>query len=240
MTKSMPSNEEEPRDRGAAGEPGILVLRALGALLAYPDGSLRAALPEIAAAVRGSELILPSDRDEVLALIDDIAAADPLEAEERYVERFDRGRSTSLHLFEHVHGEARDRGQAMVELQALYGRAGFELAAKELPDYLPVVLEYLSCRSLTEAREFLGECAHILRSLGEALLAQKSRYAAVPGALLGLTGSAGLALQAAAHAPQPEDLDREWREQPAFGPDSQSWPPAAAATTTTSQEPARG
>lgn len=216
MSDSEPSAALQAEGCKAPGEPGAMVLRALGALLAYPDEPLRAALPEIAAAVRSCDLILPGDRAALLALIEAIASADALEAEERYVERFDRGRSTSLHLFEHVHGEARDRGQAMVELKGLYERAGLHLAVNELPDYLPVVLEYLSCRSLAEARELLGECAHILRSIGEALLAHGSPYAAVPCALLGLIGREGPAADACGRTPEPQDLDRDWRERPAF------------------------
>src|SRR6185437_12004291 len=95
------------------------------------------------------------------------------------------------------------RGEAMVELKAVYERAGFRLAAKELPDYLPVVLEYLSCRSLAEARDMLGDCAHILGMIGEA----------------GLDESA-----AARRGAEAEDLDRDWFEEPAFASDG----PAAA------------
>ena len=226
MSGSAPEALVAADGHAASVEPGTDVLRALGALLAYPDGGLRDALPEIADSVRASSLIPAHDRDALLALVADIAAADPLEAEEQYVERFDRGKATSLHLFEHVHGEARDRGQAMVELKALYERAGLRLAANELPDYLPVVLEYLSCRSLAEASELLGECAHILRSIGEALARHGSRYAAVPAALLGLIGRDGLAPEAGRRAPEPEDVDRSWQEPPAFGPDSPSPAPS--------------
>ena len=226
MRASAPPASEEAEGRAGAIERGIGVLRALGALLAYPDGRLRDALAEIAEMVRASSLIPAHDRAALLVLIQEIASADPLEAEERYVERFDRGRATSLHLFEHVHGEARDRGQAMVELKALYERAGLHLAANELPDYLPVVLEYLSWRSLSEANELLGECEPILRSIGEALVRHGSRYAAVPAALLGLIGRDGLATEAGRRASEPEDLDRSWQEPPAFGPDSPSAAPS--------------
>ena len=109
-------------------------------------------------------------------------------AEERYVDLFDRGRALSLHLFEHLHGESRDRGEAMVELKQLYERAGFELSARELPDYLPVVLEYLSCRDLAEAREMLADCGHILTTIGRSLVARRSRYAAVLQALIVIAG----------------------------------------------------
>jgi nitrate reductase delta subunit len=199
-------------------EPDLTLLRALGALLGYPRPELREALSEIEDAVKGSALIDARDRVAVLGLVELLANSDPLWAEERYVELFDRGRALSLYLFEHVHGEARDRGSAMVELKAVYEAAGFRLAANELPDYLPVVLEYLSCRGLAEARDMLGDCAHILRGVGEALLRRGSPYGAVFQALLRIAGEAGLDTKAAQKPPEPEDLDRDWFEEPAFAP----------------------
>ena len=207
-------------------DSAMIILRALGALLSYPRPELHEALPEIADAIRASPLMRAQDRAAMLRLAELLASADPLWAEERYVELFDRGRATSLHLFEHVHGETRDRGEAMVELKAIYERAGFRLAVNELPDYLPVVLEYLSCRTLAEARDMLGDCAHILRAIGEALLQRGSPYSAVFSAVLGIVGEAGLDEKAAARRrAEVEDLDRDWFEQPAFADDA----PAAGA-----------
>jgi nitrate reductase molybdenum cofactor assembly chaperone NarJ/NarW len=195
----------------------MIVLRALGALLSYPREEVRQALPEIADAIRGSPLIAPREREGLLALIDDLAAGHLLEAEERYVELFDSGRATSLHLFEHLHGETRDRGSAMVDLKRHYERAGYELSSRELPDYLPVVLEYLSCRDLQEVRDLLGDCAHILKRIGEALIARDSAYAAILQALLAIAGEAPLDVAAVPRvAHQAEKLDEDWLEQPAF------------------------
>lgn len=206
----------------------MIVLRALGALLSYPREEVRQALPEIAGAIRASPLIAPRERRGLLALIDELAAGQLLEVEERYVELFDRGRATSLHLFEHLHGEARDRGQAMVDLKRHYERGGYELSSHELPDYLPVVLEYLSCRDLQETRDVLGDCAHILKQVGEALAARDSAYAAVLQTLIIMAGGAPLDLDAVPRVvARIEDLDRDWFEQPAFGGE----PPAPAAHT---------
>ena len=201
----------------------MIVLRALGALLSYPREDLRRALPEIAELIRASPLIAPRQREDLLALIDDLGNGDLLEAEERYVELFDRGRAVSLHLFEHLYGEGRDRGQAMVDLKNLYERAGYELATRELPDYLPVVLEYLSCRDLREARELLRDCAHILRRIGESLVARGSRYAAVLQALLVLAGEAAIDVATVPRVTDRNDnLDRDWFEQPAFAAEPQT------------------
>jgi len=111
-----------------------------------------------------------------------------LRSEAEYVELFDRGRRTALHLFEHVHGDSRDRGQAMVDLTQTYERAGLMLAPGELPDYLPVVLEFASTQPPAEARAFLRETAHIARSIFSALLERQSPYASVLAAVLDLAG----------------------------------------------------
>jgi nitrate reductase delta subunit len=197
-------------------------LKALAALLTYPEPALLAALPEIRGIVEAEKRLGRDDRTRLAALIDDLTAADPLDAQERYVELFDRGRATSLHLFEHVHGDARDRGQAMVDLNALYASHGMAIAANELPDYLPAVLEYLSTRPLEEVREMLGDCAHVLRAVGEALVGHDSRYGAVPGALLAIAGEPALDYQPKPRAPRAAEtpaLDDEWVDEPViFGP----------------------
>ena len=196
----------------------MIVLRALGALLSYPREDLRQALPEIAEAIRASPLIAKRERDGLMILIDDLASGDLYAAEERYVELFDRGRATSLNPFEHLHGESRDRGDAMVELKRRYERAGFELATRELPDHLPVVLEYLSCRGVAETGNMLRDCAHLLKRIGADLIARESSYAAVVQALLVIAGEAPLdpaAVPRVVH--RDENLDKDWFEPPAFG-----------------------
>jgi nitrate reductase delta subunit len=137
---------------------------------------------------------------------------DPYEAEARYVDTFDRGRATSLHLFEHVHGDSRDRGPAMADLQQTYEAGGLLLQPGELPDYLPAVLEFASMQPVRTAREFLGETAHILNAIFSALLERDSPYAAVIAAVLELTGQR---VSAVPVAREPE-LDEAWAEPPAF------------------------
>jgi len=192
-------------------------LRAVSALLTYPNAELRAAMPEIGAVVRAADDLKAMTRDELLALIDQLSRSDALEAEARYVDLFDRGRSTSLNLFEHVHGDGRERGSAMLDLRQRYLEAGLEPSSDELPDHLPMLLEYLSCRDADEVRETLADCAHILRAIGNRLLHRRSRYAAVFGALLDLARMEGL--DPHAPVPAPEDLDLTWEERPAFAND---------------------
>jgi len=197
-------------------------LKALAALLSYPEPVMLEALPDIRAIVDAEKRLGRDDRARLGALMDELSAADPLDAQERYVELFDRGRATSLHLFEHVHGEARDRGQAMVDLNALYARHGLAIAANELPDYLPAVLEYLSMRPLEEVREMLRDCAHVLRAVGVALAGHGSRYSAVFGALLTVAEEPAFDFQPKPRETRVADapgIDDEWVDAPVmFGP----------------------
>jgi nitrate reductase delta subunit len=195
----------------------MLVFKAFSALLSYPTPELREALPEIAALIRATPLVAAAERDALLALVAEIGRGELLEAEERYVALFDHSRALSLHLFEHLYGESRERGEAMAALRRLYERAGLTLRGRELPDFLPVVLEYLSCRPPAEARQLLAECAPILARLARALMARRSAYAAVPQALLVIAGAAPIAAATVPPAAErPEILDRDWAEPPAF------------------------
>lgn len=195
----------------------MIELRALSALLSYPTAELQHALPEVAAAVTSSPLVAERERRDIVVLIDKLAADELMDAETRYVELFDRGRATSLHLFEHLYGDSRDRGEAIVELKRLYERAGFALTTGELPDYLPVLLEYLSCRELAEARDMLCDCAHILRRIAEALIARGSVYAGVLQALIVIAGEQPVdARSVPPTRDERENLEHEWFERPAF------------------------
>ncbi len=203
----------------------IRTLKALSALLGYPSEELIAALPAIKAAIGGEGLVPPHLRRQLDALIDDLAARDLFDAEGCYVQLFDRTRSLSLNLFEHVHGESRDRGQAMVDLLALYRQHGLDLGSRELPDYLPLFLEFLATRPLGEARGLLGEAAHVMAALGERLEKRESPYAAVMRALEALAEgkaavTAPLADLDAIDENDFEALDRAWMDEPVtFGPD---------------------
>jgi nitrate reductase delta subunit len=195
----------------------MLLLRALSALLSYPSREMQQALPEIADVVRAAPLLAARERSGLLELVDELGSSDLLEIEERYVDLFDRGRALSLHLFEHLHGDSRDRGEAMVDLKRIYERAGFELSARELPDYLPVLLEYLSCRDLAETRTMLADCAHIMATIGRSLIARGSRYAAVLQALIAIAGESPIdAAKVPPARERAEHLDRDWAEEPAF------------------------
>ena len=192
---------------------GIAIgLRVLAALLGYPETQLRSHLPEMRSLLRGDVALTASRRAELDALMDALQHADPLDAESAYVELFDRGRSTSLHLFEHVHGDSRDRGPALIDLGQTFEAAGLVLAEGELPDYLPAVLEFVSTQPPREARAFLGEMAHIFNAIFGALLKRESAYASVLGALLELAGEKAQPVEPVADEP----LDDSWAEPVVF------------------------
>ena len=151
-------------------------LKVISLLLTYPSRELQQAAAELKQALAEDDWLSQRDRGLVEQLVDNIATTDLYDAQERYVLLFDRTRSLSLHLFEHVHGESRDRGQAMVDLMAMYEADGFELDARELPDYLPMFLEYLSMKPDSEVRELLGQTVHIITALKERLRKRKSVY----------------------------------------------------------------
>ena len=193
-------------------KPIAKTLRVLAHLLSYPDAELRAHLPELRAALREERALSRSRLNEIDALITRLAQRRPLDVEAQHVELFDRGRGTALHLFEHVHGDSRDRGPAMVDLCKTYEAAGLFLAPGELPDHLSVVLQYASTQPAEQARAFLAEFAHILQLIFSALLRREAAHACVLAALLELAGDKA---QAVAVPSEPE-LDASWAEPMAF------------------------
>ena len=188
-------------------------LRALAWLLRYPDAELRAAAGALGAALHDEGALAAGRLAELDALVRRLAAAAGLRVEAEYVELFDRGRRTALHLFEHVHGDSRDRGPAMVDLAQTYDRAGLQLVPGELPDYLPVVLEFASTQPPAQAREFLRETAHIVQAIFSALLERGSPYASVLAAVLDLAGERAQKVEVAAEPA----IDDSWAEPEAFG-----------------------
>jgi len=219
----------------------IKTFKVLSTLLSYPSAELQAAAGagdgdgagdgagEIRDALLAENLLPAKHRDALLAFISELARADLYQLQARYVALFDRNRSLSLHLFEHVHGDSRERGQAMVDLLAMYEKHGLQVAARELPDYLPLFLEFLSTLPLKEAREILSQPSRIISALKQRL--EKSDggaagYAAVFAAIESIAGGRSARqvvdeiLTGPGDAPDNLDaIDRDWQEQPVlFGP----------------------
>ena len=156
----------------------IKALKALSALLTYPSAELQQAAGEISEAIENETALSVGMRDQLHRLLKEFASDDIYDLQERYVLLFDHTRSLSLHLFEHVHGESRDRGQAMIDLKAQYEKASLFMSAAELPDFLPLFLEFLSTLPAHEASDMLGQPAHILAAMAERLRKRRSAYEA--------------------------------------------------------------
>ena len=187
-------------------------LRVLSQLLSYPDAALRAQLPQLMPVLQEEGALSAGRQAELQTLAAHLQRLDSMDAESRYVETFDRGRATCLHLFEHVHGDSRDRGPAMIDLTKTYEQSGLFLSPDELPDHLCVVLEFASTQTPEVAKAFLGEMAHILNAIFSALLKRESPYAVVLAAVLELAGHKAPAVPIVADEP----LDESWREPEAF------------------------
>lgn len=190
-------------------------LLILSHLLRYPTEGLQQAAPELLATLELDGVLESGQIGQLEPLIAAIVDEELLDLQERYVGLFDRGRAISLHLFEHVHGESRDRGQAMVELRSRYMAQGLEITANELPDYLPMFLEYLSCLPLPQVLEELARPGLIIEALAERLAERDALYAAPMRILSGLAGATGSSASLAP-ADDPEDLsalDAIWEEQ---------------------------
>jgi nitrate reductase delta subunit len=198
----------------------VKTFKVLSLLLSYPQPELAAYGEELVLAFE-EERFLPAEHCRALAdFVKQLSRLDPLDAEERYVALFDRGRALSLYLYEHIHGESRDRGEAMARLARLYRLHGLEISARELPDYLPLFLEFLSLLPQRAARSLLAEAAPVIAALAKRLEACGSPYAAAMRAVEALAarppeGAATDEIMAAL-APDcdsAEALDREWREE---------------------------
>jgi len=195
------------------------LLKVLARVLEYPTEELQASKDALIAAVLEDSRLPRQNKEQLLRCVEMLCDADLLDMQENYVGMFDKGRATSLLLFEHVHGESRDRGQAMVDLMEEYRTNGLEIDARELPDYLPLFLEYLSTRPWDEIQNWLEDIHHILGLLGERLYQRESFYHVVMDSLLTLSGRAAnrqeLARIVASEERDdtPEALDKVWEEE---------------------------
>lgn len=202
-------------------------LKSLSLLLSYPSVELQQAMPEIGGVLASETRLTTAARRSLRDIVETLRDGDIYDLQETFVALFDRSRSLSLNLFEHVHGESRDRGGAMVSLVETYRNAGFDPVTSELPDHLPVLLEFLAIQPPMEARDTLQDAAHIFTALAERLNRRESSYAAVFDALVQLSDAKvnkdAVAELLAQPETDPDDLqalDEVWEESEViFGPD---------------------
>jgi nitrate reductase delta subunit len=195
-----------------------LTLRALAALLSYPSAELKDHVAEVRDALRSDGVLPAAVIERLQPLLQSFERDDLLDLQANYTELFDRSRSLSLHLFEHIHGDSRERGQAMIDLGQQYIDRGFVMSASELPDFLPMFLEFLSCSPGTQAREWLSEPAHVFAVLEQRLSERGSAYAAIFHALLTLPhvspDAATIAELRDRSTSEEKSIDDEWEDAP--------------------------
>jgi len=196
--------------------------KLLGLLLSYPQPGWLDQMDACRTILKREQLLSGKPLAAVLSFMNALEEGDLFELQEDYVATFDRGRAHSLHLFEHIHGESRDRGQAMVNLASTYAAKGLVIDRGELPDYLPLFLEFLSCCTPGEAVDLLGEPVEVIATIGQRLKTRGSPYAAVFEALLSLSKTRpkrdwmNTLLASTPTDNSLEALDREWEETAAF------------------------
>src|SRR5262245_31436107 len=210
----------------------MLTHRVLSAFLCYPAPELKGAAKQ-GVRILDEEKLLPAKQIAgVCDFVDWLLQTPQLAVEAAYIDAFDRGRSTSLHLFEHIHGESRARGEAMHRLLLRYGAHGLELQAGELPDFLPLFLEFLSTRPAREAAKHLSEVSDIVGLIARRLVKRGAPHAALLEAVASLADTSGrdegaLSAENEDRDDTPAALDAAWEEAPVMFNDAQ--PPADAA-----------
>lgn len=196
----------------------MTLLKLLSVLLDYPDELMWQHRSEVLGIAAEAD-VSPILRWQLIDFVDRLLGQDPLDVQAEWLQMFDRGRSMSLLMFEHLHGESRDRGQAMVDLVEAYQRAGFELAATELPDYLPLVLEFLSEQSEAVSREWLSHLSPIIGVLASRAMVRGGGYHVLFDVLLFLSGEVvnreamDRRAQSEARDDTPQVMDAWWDEE---------------------------
>jgi len=199
-------------------------LRVLSRLLTYPNAELLSQTGALKDVLIEDGFLKKKTMRKLSEFLDEFGSTDLMQAQENYVEIFDRGRAHCLHLFEHVHGESRFRGQAMLDLSDRYAEKGLVVGVSELPDYLPVFLEFISICEPEEGLETLAQAAPVIATIGEKLKRKKTGYQHIFAAIVELSGAKLNAqdIEKAADASLPniktlDELDEEWKEPEAFG-----------------------
>lgn len=197
--------------------------KVLSLLLGYPSEALQDNMEELKIALQEEGALKGRYTKKLYAFMDRLAQMELLKLQEQYVALFDRSRTNSLYIFEHVHGESRDRGGAMIDLTEAYEKLGYKLDSSELPDYLPLFLEFLSVLPPEDAQAFLRDAVHVIATVGAKLGKKDSGYQYIFKAIEQMADTKidpELIAQALLEAEQVDEsmeaLDKEWEETPAF------------------------
>ena len=197
----------------------MLILKVISRLLDYPSAELFSASEELIEVVKNADNVSQTNKDSLVNFIEALTARDLYDAQESYDLLFDRGRALSLLLFEHVHGESRDRGQAMVNLLEVYKSKGFEAESSQLPDYIPLYLEFLSEQPVDFTEEWLGDICHLMTMLSERLIDRECYYSVLFDTLIDISGlevnreEVAQAVKKEERDDTIEAIDKEWEDK---------------------------
>lgn len=194
----------------------IKTYKILSLLLSYPSEELQKFLPQVDKELRDEALLQENRTVEIAKFCKRSAELDLTDWQGEYVQLFDYSRSVSLHIFEHIKGDSRDRGQAMVNLMGFYKEKGMNLTAKELPDYIPAFLEFLSTLTITKSAELLGETVNIMDKINVALSKSNNPYSSIFKAIISLSAKEPdkTITREMIKNEKPLDLDAEYEEEP--------------------------
>lgn len=151
--------------------------RIVSKLLDYPDASLLDALTELKHELTDSKALFLAERQAMACFLEYLESMPLTELQAAYVLTFDLTPEHALHLTHHLFGDDKSRGPALIDLTEFYKEYGLELAANELPDYLPLVLEFAAQLDASEAQMFLAQWVKVLKQLAANLEEAKSPYA---------------------------------------------------------------
>ncbi|MDD3355590.1 MAG: nitrate reductase molybdenum cofactor assembly chaperone [Dysgonamonadaceae bacterium] len=194
----------------------IKTYKILSLLLSYPSDELQKFLLQAEEELRDESLLHEEKIAEIAQFCKRFNQMDLTDWQGEYVQLFDYSRSVSLHIFEHIKGDSRDRGQAMVNLMEFYKEKGMHLTAKELPDYIPVFLEFLSTLSPSKSAELLGETVNIMDKINVALRESENPYSSIFKAIISLSAKQPdkAITREMIKNEKPLDLDAEYEEEP--------------------------
>ena len=194
----------------------IKTYKILSLCLSYPNADLQLFLSEVENELQKEALLSNQKIKDVCSFVNHFKNMNLTDWQALYVQLFDYSRSASLHLFEHIKSDSKDRGQAMVNLLEFYKENGLELSANELPDYLPVFLEFLSTQQTKEAAELLSEPIHIIDRVNKALSEKQNPYSHIFSAIISLSTKQPdkKATENIINNEKPLDLDAEYEEEP--------------------------
>jgi len=194
----------------------IKTYKVLSLLLSYPNDELQEFLLHVEKELREESLLREDQLRGLAEFCKRFGQLDLTDWQEEYVQLFDYSRSVSLHIFEHIKGDSRDRGQAMVNLMEFYKENGMHLNTRELPDYIPAFLEFLSNLPLEKAAGLLGETVHVMDRINEALSESDNLYSSIFQAIISLSARQPdkTITREMIKNEKPLDLDAEYEEEP--------------------------